>query len=204
MELSELTLENVGSWPIGAKIGALLFVLVVICSLGGYFLVKPQFLTLEKKQREQMELQKTFEFKAGEAAVLPVYEQQIIQMRKLFKVMLQQLPTRAEIPDLVEDISQMGVANGLTFDLIRPDSEKKKDFYIELPIQMTVLGDYHQLAAFISDLAGLKRIVTIGDFTVERQKMQKQPTQTLLMRMTANTYRYTPSPIDKLIIGEAQ
>jgi type IV pilus assembly protein PilO len=212
MGLNELTMENLGSWPLGAKVGIIIFLFVVIFSSGGYFLVKPQFALLEQKQKEQLELQMVFEDKAAQAAVLPIYQQQIVQMRHLFKAMLDQLPSSAEIPDLVENISKMGVANGLEFELIRPDTEKKTEFYIELPIQMTVLGDYHQLSAFISNLAGLERIVTIGNFSIEQKKDKKKVTNTtsrtvaeaLLMRLTASTYRYMQSPIDSLMIEGGQ
>ena len=88
----------------------------------------------------------------------------MVEIKERFGVVLRQLPDKTEVPALLVDISQAGLARGLKFEQFKPEKAQTKEFYNMLPISIQVLGTYHQLAEFISDLAGLPRIVTVGDF----------------------------------------
>jgi len=137
-------------------------------------------------EREEITLKKDFEKKQAKAANLDAYREQLEEMRQSFGAMLRQLPDKTEVASLLVDVSQTGLAAGLEFELFRPQPENKKEFYAELPINIRVLGEYHQFGQFVSGLAALPRIVTVHDVTIEPQKDGKK----LVMAAIAKTYRY--------------
>lgn len=183
-DFSELTVENIGSWPSAIK-GLVLVVVFVLCLLAGYF-----FLIAEKKEaltfveNKELELKKTYENRAFKAANLEKYRQQMIEMEQSFEAMLSQLPTDTEVPGLLEDITERGVINGLDIKSIKLQPERKLEYYVELPIAIEVVGSYHDLASFVSGIASLPRIVTLHDFVIKKNGSQ------LKMNITAKTYRY--------------
>lgn len=195
--LSDLTLENIGIWPAPAKVMVIGLVCSIILLLGYWFDTRQQMIALAQARQEESDLKITFAAKAGQASNLEVYKAQVVTIRKLFNTLLQQLPERSEIPSLIEDISKIGTANGLQFDLIKPEPEEDKDFYYDLPIDIVVRGNYHQLAEFVSGIAGLQRIVTLNDFSLTRPDAipgpagkTAAPSSDLIMKITAKTFRY--------------
>jgi type IV pilus assembly protein PilO len=109
-------------------------------------------------------------------------------MRESFGAMLRQLPNKTEVADLLVDVSQTGLAAGLEFELFNPQNEIPKDFYAELPIQIRVIGNYHEFGDFVSGVAALPRIVTVSDITISPKA--KADGDLLAMNLTAKTYRY--------------
>ena len=199
MELTELTLENIGSWPFWVRTSAISAIAVAVIFLGLWFDTRSQMVTLEKHQKIQVTLRKTFEEKSHQAANYKLYQLQLSQMKHIFNDLLRQLPGHTEVPALLEDISAIGHANGLRFSLFKPMPEKLKEFYAELPIKINVQGTYHQIAQFISEVSSLDRIVTIGEFSIETPKAKKsrnvktiniKDSIALNMSLTAKTYRY--------------
>ena len=156
--------------------------------LGYWFHTKDQLVTLEKVEQKEGELKKVFEKKAKQAVNLEAYEKQLAEMRESFGAMLRQLPNKTEVADLLVDVSQTGLASGLEFELFKPRKEMPREFYAELPINIRVVGDYHEFGDFVSGVAALPRIVTLHNVRINR-KGGKQST-TLAMNLTAKTYRY--------------
>jgi type IV pilus assembly protein PilO len=130
---------------------------------------------------------KTFETKQAKAANLEAYKEQLAEMKVMFASMVEQLPKKSEVPDLLVDVTRTGLVNGLEFELFQPQGERPIDFYAELPIQMTVTGNYHQFGEFVSGLAALPRIVTVHDLKLGPLS---EKTGKMTMNLTAKTYRY--------------
>jgi len=132
-----------------------------------------------------------FEKKQHQAANLQQYKAQLVELKKRFSKMLQQLPSKNEMDKLLEDISKTGIASGLKFTLFDPANEVEHDFYVELPINVKVEGNYHQLAVFLSRVAAMGRIVTLHDFAINvKEGKKKQGRDDLVMQVTAKIYRY--------------
>ena len=106
-----------------------------------------------------------------------------------FGAMLRQLPGKTEVPNLLVDISQTGLAAGLSEKLFQPGAEKSNGFYAELPIKIRLVGTYHQFGAFVSGIAALPRIVTLHDIQI-RSIGKAGGDDNLQMDLTAKTYRY--------------
>ena len=187
IDLNDLDLENVGSWPAAARaiVAAMLFVLIVV--LGYYYHIANLPDRLEASERKELELRREFERKAFEAQNLDAYKLQLQEMRDSFGALVSQLPSDTEVPGLLEDISAKGELNGLTIESIDLQDEVSEEFYVELPIAIQASGSYHNLGAFISGMAGLPRIVTLHDFDIE---MSGDDSSNLSMEITAKTYRY--------------
>lgn len=193
MDFTELTFENIDRWPLVVKIILLSLIFVLILSFGYAFDSRQQIKSLDTAKHKEAELKQTFIVKQQLAANYSAYKQQLAEIKQTFGNMLRQLPSTTEVPGLLEDISQAGVASGLTFRLFKPQPEIKHEFYTELPIQIQVVGNYHQLAGFVSKIVNLDRIVTLHDFTIQRESAtnNKAPDSNLVMDITAKTYRYT-------------
>ncbi len=192
-ELNDLNLDNIGDWPTPVKIGVVLL-LCVLLGFGWYqYDTKDQLNSLNKMEADEQELRRNFEVKQAKAASLEAYKRQLEEMKESFGAMLRQLPNKTEVADLLVDVSQTGLAAGLEFELFDPAGEVPKEFYAELPIQVRVVGTYHQFGEFISGLAALPRIVTIHDVkisTSEEKQTIGQASPKLMLNATAKTYRY--------------
>ena len=190
-QLSDL--DNVGSWPLAVKV--IIWVLIFIgASALGYFMDITNLQNeLERVVVQEDTLRTDYENKFFQAAHLEAYRLQQKQMEETFEAILRQLPSDTEIPGLIEDITLVGLENGLEFSSIDLQPEAVHEFYIEKPIQIVVSGDYHSLGSFVSDVADLSRIVTLHDFTIKpkgRGAGGDSPGSHLTMVILAKTYRY--------------
>ena len=188
-ELQSLDPREPGRWPLPIRIGAVAIWLVVLTSILGYFFVwQNESPTLDQYQQEEQKLRQEFRNKHAQAVNLSVYKQQLADIERSFGALLRQLPGRTEVQNLVVDISQTGLAAGLSQKLFQPGTELKKDFYAELPIRIRFSGSYHQFGQFVSGIAALPRIVTLHD--VEIKPDGKAGYDSLTLDVTAKTYRY--------------
>ena len=196
-DLNNLDFSDLGSWPGPAKMITAAIVCVAILGSAYWFDTQHQLNDLDQAERQEADLKLQFETKQHKAANLEKYRQQMKEMEDNFGTLLRQLPGKTEVAGLLEDISQTGLAAGLEFQLFKPESEIRREFYSELPINMKVTGTYHEFGTFVSDIAALPRIVTVHDFAmtpvgVARGKNggKDQGPPLLSMQVTAKTYRY--------------
>jgi len=167
---SELT--AIATWPFKIKllVGALVCVVVLVA---GFFLdIEPQLKDLEKLEKKEQQLKATFEKGQKKIVNFGGYKNQYAEVEQMLVSMLKKLPKKSEVADLLVEVSQVGLNSGLKFKLFKPMQGKGKDFYKELPIQIQVVGQYKQFAAFISGLAKLSRIVTIHNIAIQSSKEQ--------------------------------
>lgn len=190
IDFNELDVNSIGTWPMPAKIVTIVIVSVLILFLGYWTDTKKQLLKLDSAEQEELQLRTTFEQKQTRAANLQAYKDQMATMKASFGALLRQLPEKTEVPGLIEDISHQGLATGLEFRNIRLQPEKEIDFYVELPIEISVVGNYHQFGEFVSNIAALPRIVTLHDFVIKPIKADASG-DNLVMNIIAKTYRYT-------------
>ncbi len=187
VELSELDLNNTGSWPAIIKFLAALLVCAAVVGAGWYFSWQDQQEQLARVEAQEPQLRSEFETKQGRAANLGAYEELLEEMERSLEARLRELPSRVEVPPLLVDISQAGLGAGLEFELFRPGSSVRRDFYAEMPIQIRVRGRFHEFGRFVSDVANLPRIVTLHDVEISRGGGDNGE---LTMSATARTYWY--------------
>jgi type IV pilus assembly protein PilO len=191
-QLRNLDPNDPGRWPFGVRIATAVLLFLVAAIGGYYFLVwkSKRPLLLEARATEG-QLLESLTTKAKRAANLEAYRVQLAEMEKSFGAMLRQLPNKTEVPNLLVDISQTGLAAGLEEKLFQPQGENKKDFYAELPITIRLTGGYHEMGRFAGGIAALPRIVTLHDIEITPAggKGISDPTE-LNFNVTAKTYRY--------------
>jgi len=188
-ELQSLDVNDVGRWPFVFRAGVIAIVFLVVLGLGTYwFIVKDKAPQLSRVQDEEQQLRLTFENKQRKAANYDAYKSQLAQIEQSFGTMLRQLPGKTEIPSLIVDISQTGLAAGLQEKLFVPQSEIPKDFYAEKPIKIRLTGGYHEIGNFVSGIAALPRIVTLHDIDITPE--DNTEFDNLSIEVTAQTYRY--------------
>src|SRR5690606_5706818 len=185
-DINNIDVEKIGIWPWPAK--AIVCLLVVILVFAGiyYFKISDLKLQLQTVVAKESTLRSTYQTKSFEAANLDAYRAQMIKMDDTFQSLLSRLPTDTEVPGLLEDIDTRGAESGLTIKEIKPEPERTAEYYIELPISIKVDGGYHDLGTFVSGIAGMPRIVTLHDYTINLKK----DTAELSMEIAAKTYRY--------------
>ena len=188
IDLNDLDFNNIGSWPGALKVIVCVLVFIALLAAGYQFHLKDLRVGLERVQAQEVALRKEFEDKSFRAATLEAYKEQLAEIEERFSGLLKQLPKDSEVPGLLEDITQMGLNSGLEFESITLRPEQAKQFYVELPINIVVRGSYHDLATFVSGVAGLPRIVTLGDFTIK--PVSGNNPDLLAMNIVAKTYRY--------------
>lgn len=185
-DLKSIDLKNFGAAPLAAKLGAIVLACIAILAAGYFLLIEGQITEYRDLQKKEEELREAYLNKKALAINLAIYKQQMEEMEQTFGAMRRQLPSSTEIPDLLIDITQAGLGRGLEFVLFKPEKERPIDFYAELPISIKVNGGYHELAQFVSDVAALPRIVTLGDIAINGGEKVAR----LSMSVTARTYRY--------------
>lgn len=189
-ELQNLDFNDIGRWPFLFRTLFVTLFFVVAVGAGFYFLVyEEQMPRLERAQQEEQELRASFEQKQKKAANFDAYRAQLDEIERSFGTMLRQLPGKTEIPNLLIDISQTGLAAGLQEELFQPSDEIQKDFYAEKPIKIRLKGSYHEFGKFVSDIAALPRIVTLHNVEITPETPQG-PADALVLNVTAKTYRY--------------
>ncbi|MFO1508296.1 MAG: type 4a pilus biogenesis protein PilO [Steroidobacteraceae bacterium] len=200
-ELRALDPSDPGRWPLPIRIGAVAVWFVVLALvLSWVFVWQSQRPELQRFQAEEQQLRTQFRDKHAKAVNLEVYKQQLTDIERSFGAMLRQLPGKTEVPNLLVDISQTGLAAGLEEKLFQPQTEQKKDFYAELPIKIRLTGNYHEFGAFVSGIAALPRIVTLHDIVIKPDS--KDAYDVLTLDLTAKTYRYLDE--DEVAAAEAQ
>jgi type IV pilus assembly protein PilO len=204
MSLKELDFNNAGSWPREWQLGFCVALGLLILFLMWNFLTRPKGATLEGLEQDEVSKRVDFEKLQGQAANLEPLKQQLAQMEQQLQQMLRQLPSKTEMPELIVDISQTALATGITNELFQPGEEAApEEFYAEKPIELKMVGTYHQFGAFVSGVASLPRVVimTMHDISLkprdnvqgpqnDKKPVSIGPNTILELKGTVKTYRY--------------
>lgn len=186
-DINDLSLDNIGMLATPIKVVMCVLLFAVVVGLGFYFHISELQSEYSREVSKESKLKKDFEEKSFKSANLDAYRKQMVEMEESFGALIKQLPSDTEVPGLLEDITNKGQINGLDINQIDLKKENSREFYIELPIQISATGSYHDLGAFVSGMAGLPRIVTLHDFNISAPGSD---TSKLKMQITAKTYRY--------------
>ena len=184
-DLNSLDLKTLADWPLPSKLVALTLLSVAIVLAGWWFDWRDGMTSLDAAKQKETELRGVFVTKKNQAINLEAYQKQLVDIKQAFGALLKQLPNKQEMDALITDVNQAGLGRGLQFDLFKPEAETVSEFYAETPIRVKVTGGYHDIAAFVSDVSKLPRIVTLHDISMEPAK-----DGVLNMDATVKTYRY--------------
>lgn len=186
-QFDNLELDNIGQWPKAAKTVLAIFIAVVVLGLGYFLMISDNIALLERVQAEETTLKEQYQAKYHVAANLELFQAQMVEAEELFANQLKSLPESHETPGLLDDITFVGTTSGLNFVKLNWQPEITKEIYIELPIDIEVIGSYHDFGHFVSKIAGLPRIVTLHDFNID---LADDSGDSLRLKLQAKTYRY--------------
>jgi type IV pilus assembly protein PilO len=190
-DFNNIDFKNAGNLPLPVRAVLLGGLALLILAAAYWFLWKPALEELDQAKAKESQLREVFLSKKAEAINLDAYKQQMVEIEKTFGVLLKQLPDRSQMDGLLTDINQAGLERGLEFELFKPGQEVTQDFYAEMPISIKVVGDYHDLGVFASDISKLSRIVTLNNLAIAAPKDSKDNKDNrLAMEAIAKTYRY--------------
>lgn len=211
MQLSDfnnIDLKNAGNLPLPIKAVLLIMLALVLGVMGFMLLINPSMKKLHEIKEKEQALRQDFMLKKMQAIKIKAYEQQVADVQQTFGVLLKQLPDKSEMDGLLTDINQAGLSQGLSFEAFVPQEEIVKEFYAEKPINIKVLGHYHELGLFVTEVAKLPRIVTLDSLHIQpyaKDEKQQHATATkdlLVMEAVAKTYRYLDA--DEVAAHKAQ
>ncbi len=185
-DVNDIDFEKVGVWPLPAKVFVAVLLVILVFSLTYYVKISELNEQLETSKSKETTLRKEYETKSFEAANLDAYRAQMEEMDLTFKSLISRLPSKTEIAGLLDDIEARGTESGLTINATTIEQEKTSEYYIEVPFKISVDGGYHDMGSFISGVAGMPRIVTLHDYTIQK----KRDSGVLNMQISAKTYRY--------------
>jgi len=188
-ELQAQLRQDPGRWPLPVRLGVIAVFFVVMSAALIYFAVWTQKKDqLAQYQNEEQTLRGEFKTKHAKAVNLNLYKEQLDEIQTSFGTMLRQLPGKAEMEDLLRDITQTGSQAGLTLETFMKQPEETKDFYATMPIKISFKGSYHQMGQFVSGIAALPRIVTLHNVSIKA--LNEKGSDQLQMDLIARTYRY--------------
>jgi len=191
-DFNNIDFKNMGNLPLPVKLVLLVFLFLILLGLGYWFLWSDEIADIDQAKAKEQELRQTFLTKKAQAVKIDAYKQQMIDIEKTFGALLKQLPDKSQMDGLLTDINQAGLGRGLEFELFKPGQETVADFYAEMPIQIKIKGNYHDIGAFATDISKLSRIVTLNDLTITPINKDAKDSS-LTMDATAKTYRYLDS-----------
>jgi len=186
-QFRNLNTRDVSTWPIAPRIAALVAVIIVVVFLGWYLFWSDQLNDLQRGEDEEVTLKAQYKDKLQQAVNLEPLKRQKELATQYVARLEKQLPSKSEMDALLSDINQAGIGRGLQFDLFRPGQVIVRDYYAELPINVRLIGSYHDIAAFTSDIASLPRIVTLNNLSIA---MPNNATTPLTLEAVAKTFRY--------------
>lgn len=192
----ELSVKQLGQWPLSVKINVLLGVSLLILAVGYWLLIQDNWAAYTSLKEQEKILKINFEHKQQQTFNIIEYRQQLDLITERVAAMINNFPVKDEMPGILEDISNAGIASGLKVTLFTPQPELTHDFFVTLPIQISVQGSYFQLAAFINQIAKSTRIVTLHQFSIKRAQFKKHgiiSNDELVMYITVNIYRQRTS-----------
>ncbi len=184
-----LDTENYGSWPVAVKVTVLVFIVAFIAALAWALPISNKIDEIKASESEQQVLLDSYRKKESRARHLQAYKIQVAQMEIEFKTLLDQLPKETRVSELVEGINMTGVGSNIRFQDISVEPEIENEFFIEQPIRIAALGEYHQFGSFLSGLAALPRIITMHDFEVSNPQPTLEAIPELNLVLQTKTYR---------------
>ncbi|MCL1038994.1 type 4a pilus biogenesis protein PilO [Shewanella submarina] len=184
-DFNDIDFENIGGWPTQVKSVFAAFLALCVLLGGYYFFMSDALDRLSREEKTEQQLRTDFKTKYQLAANLKLYREQLAEMEVQFAELLKMLPSQNEMPGLLDDLTFVATDAGLKMNSLNWETEIDREFYQEFPINMSVVGDYHQLGNMVAGVARLPRIVSLHDFTIT-----KLGDGLLKMDIQARTYRF--------------
>ncbi len=188
-DFNNIDFKNAGSLPMPVKLVLLSILFLLLVGAGYYLLWNDQITGFDEAQAKEQDLRKVFLEKKAKAVKIEAYRQQMVDIDKSFGALLKQLPDKSQMDGLLNDINKAGSDQKLEFELFKPNDEIVTEFYAEKPINIRVVGDYHDMGAFATSISKLSRIVTLNDISIAPVTASVKDSP-LAMDAVAKTYRY--------------
>ena len=188
-----LSMDSIFKLPTPKKVLILVVILCVIAGLYLYVFFLPWQDSMNVAKGELSKLTKELNESRAITRDLQKFREQVDKLNEELKNALTQLPNEKEIPEILKTISSLGKQSNLEFTLFKPKPEVPQQFYAQVPIELTVLGSYHNIGMFFDKVSKLPRIINVVDFNMTRAKDVKGRSEAEVLVRTScmiNTYRF--------------
>lgn len=174
-----------GQWPLIPRLLCVGGVVIAVVAGGWFGYWNSQLDKLKEGETTETQLKADYEAKIQQTVNLDGLRKQKEKVKEYVSTLEKQLPSKSEMDALLSDINQAGLGRGLQFELFKPGQSLVKDYYAELPIEIKVTGNYHDMGEFTSDIANLPRIVTLNNLSIGATKEG-----VMTLEAVAKTFRY--------------
>jgi type IV pilus assembly protein PilO len=186
-----LTVDSIVKLPRSKKIMLLAVILLALTGVYYYFLYTPEKQDLDALEAKYNTLAKQLQESKDIHRDLEKFEAEVTKLNEELAVVRTQLPDEKEIPELLRTVSSLGKESNLEFTLFRPKPEEPQQFYAKVPIDLAVIGHYHDLGIFFDKVSKLPRIINVVDFNMTRAKDAKgKDDSAVRTSCLLNTYRF--------------
>lgn len=191
LSLDDLNFKQIGGWPLEYRLAAAVIIWLIIAGLFYVILLQDLYSGLSNKQSQMENGLERFRDVYLKSSNIDLYYKQMVEIKSSLQQILKNMPDQDKIPLLLEDISQTATGQGLKFELIKPELPIDKKFYFEQPIQMIILGQYHDFGKFAEQISRFPRIVVLDNFVITKNNAVSVGSENLKMEVYAKTYWYT-------------
>ena len=189
-----LNMDAIYKLPTKRKVIILVVLICVVIGLYAYAFFMPQQKELKMKKDELNNLMRELNESKAIAKDLDKFKKQVEQLNLELTNALTQLPNEKEIPEILRNISALGKESKLEFTLFRPKPEEPQQFYARVPIELVVLGSYHDTGSFFDRVSKLPRIINVVNFSMtrakDREKGKGETENVVRTSCLVNTYRF--------------
>jgi len=154
------------------KIAIGVAILILPIAIFSFLLFMPNSEKLDDLNKKKNALAAEIRTAKKAAAHLDYHEKELLETQKRFAQYATLLPKQKEIPNLLRNISDLGKDAGLDFLSFKPSNEIPKDFYAEIPVEITISGPYHNLGYFLDQVSKLDRIVTVNNIKMSNPRKE--------------------------------
>ncbi|OPX54497.1 type IV pilus assembly protein PilO [Oceanospirillum multiglobuliferum] len=172
VDLNDIDFKSAGSWPLAGRISASILVFVIALILGYFLYLSPLQSELKQLRKQEPELIQTFEIKAFQGANLAAYQEQMRKISSQIEALATQLPNNSQVPELIEKIGEQAQVNRVDIRSLKLLPEEDYPLYLAQPMQLDVVGNFHNISLFIAGIIGLERIVTLHEFSITPDQEQ--------------------------------
>lgn len=184
----EINLQELYKQSFAVQLGIAAIVIAAILGLGYFFVFSDQRSTLESAKQEEETLKEDFSKKAKEAAQLPALKKQLEQINESFSVLLRQLPTDAEVPNLIQELHDAASSSGMRLNTVTPQAIVNDGPIDILPYNIALTGTHQEISAFARSVGKLSRIITLSEIKLKPDSKDDK-SNTFTLTAMANTYK---------------
>lgn len=192
----EQLIDQIAKAPPAAKFGGLAGAVVLLTALNYFLMISPVEDRIMGQSRTQRQLEVQLAEKTEIAQNLNERRREMDVLEQRLAEALTMLPERKDIDDLLSGLNDIGKKTGLEIAQVEPQAETASGFYAKIPVKMAVTGNYHEIAMFLQEVSGMRRIVNVNNIHLGTPDLKNEKV-VLKSEFLATAFRFLDQPVNQ-------